>query len=142
MLWRLPGDDPKKGIGAFARISESPSDRNLIHLYADAGVSFMGILAQRPDDSFGLAAAFSRLSPSVRAFDQDTTFFSGEIAAARNYELALELTYHAQIVPGWTVQPDFQYIFHPGGGSADPMNPALGRIPDALVFGLRTMISF
>src|ERR1700730_10043168 len=32
MLWRLPGDDPKKGVGAFARASWSPSDRNLIDL--------------------------------------------------------------------------------------------------------------
>jgi carbohydrate-selective porin OprB len=26
MLWRLPGDDPKKGVGAFARVAISPAD--------------------------------------------------------------------------------------------------------------------
>jgi porin len=108
MLWRLPGDDPKKGVGAFARIAGSPEDRNLMDFYADAGVNFIGVLAQRPDDVFGCAAAFSRLSPPVTAFDQDSVFFSGELSAVRNYELALELTYQAQILPGWTVQPDFQ----------------------------------
>jgi porin len=142
MLWRMPGDDPKKGVGAFARISESPSDRNLMHLYAEAGVNFMGVWVQRPDDSFGCAAAFSHLSPPVGAFDRDTVFFAGEISSVRNYELALELTYQARIVPGWTVQPDFQYIFHPGGGAADPNNAAAGRIPDAAIFGLRTLVSF
>jgi porin len=60
----------------------------------------------------------------------------------RNYELVVELTYQAQIVAGWTIQPDFQYIFHPGGGVIDPLNPFVGRIPDATVFGLRTAISF
>ncbi len=30
MLWRLPGDDPMKGIGAFARVTASPDDRNLV----------------------------------------------------------------------------------------------------------------
>jgi porin len=60
----------------------------------------------------------------------------------RNYELVVELTYQAQIVSGWTVQPDFQYIFHPGGGTIDPVNPFVGRIPDAAVFGVRTQISF
>lgn len=60
----------------------------------------------------------------------------------RSYELALELTYQAQIIPGWTVQPDFQYIFRPSGGVIDPINPLVGRIPDAAVFGVRTMVSF
>ena len=47
MLWRLPGDDPKKGIGAFTRFALSPPDRNLISLYADAGINFMGLWDQR-----------------------------------------------------------------------------------------------
>ncbi|WP_036255739.1 carbohydrate porin [Methylocapsa acidiphila] len=143
MLWRLPGsDDPKKGIGAFSRISFSPPDRNLIDFYAEGGVEFMGLIAQRPDDSFGCAAVFTHLSAPVRALDRDTAFFSGESRPLRNYELDLEVTYQAQIVPGWIVQPDFQYIFHPGGGAVDPINSAVGRIPDAAVFGIRTMVSF
>ncbi|MGH8711588.1 MAG: carbohydrate porin, partial [Burkholderiales bacterium] len=39
----------------------------------------------------------------------------------RTYELALEVTYQAQIGPSWIVQPDFQYIFRPGGGVIDPI---------------------
>jgi hypothetical protein len=31
--------------------------------------------------------------------------------------VTFELTYKAQIVPGFLVQPDFQYIFHAGGRS-------------------------
>jgi porin len=60
----------------------------------------------------------------------------------RNYELVVELTYQAQIGAGWIIQPDFQYIFHPGGGVVDSPNPFVGRIPDAAVFALRTAISF
>ncbi len=142
MLWRLPGNDPKKGVAAFIRMTGSPSDRNLMDLYAEAGVNFMGLWRERPDDSFGCAAAFSRLSPSVGAFDRDSAFFSGEVSSIRDYELALELTYQATIVRGWTVQPDFQYIIHPGGGVIDPVTPSVGRIPDAAVFGLRTTITF
>jgi porin len=142
MLWRLPGDDPKKGVGAFARASWSPSDRNLIDLYADAGVNFMGLWKKRPDDNFGLAASFSQLSPDLRGFDRERAFFAKTALPLRNYELVVELTYQAQIVAGWTIQPDFQYIFHPGGGVVDPIDPYVGRIPDATVFGLRTAISF
>jgi hypothetical protein len=116
MLWRLPGDDPKKGVGAFARASWIPSDRNLIDLYAEAGVNFVGIWDKRPDDTFGLAASFSQLSPGLRELDRERAFFERTAVPLRNYELVVELNYQARIVPGWTVPPDFQYIFHPGGG--------------------------
>jgi porin len=142
MLWRLPGDDPKKGVGAFARLMSSPTDRNLINLYADAGLNFMGLWDKRPDDSFGLAASYSQLSPASAALDRERNLLLGIRLPVRDYEMVAELTYQAQIVPGWTVQPDFQYIFHPGGGTADPINPYIGRIPDAAVFALRTQISF
>jgi porin len=142
MLWRLPGDDPKKGVGAFARASLSPSDRNLVDFYAEAGVNFMGIWDKRPDDSFGIAASFAHLSPNVRELDAETALFTDTPLPLRNYELVAELTYQAEIVSGWTVQPDFQYIFRPGGGTIDPVNPFAGRIPDAAVFGVRTQISF
>jgi porin len=142
MLWRVPGDDPKKGVGAFARVAFSPSDRNLINLDAVAGVNFMGLWDKRPDDKFGLAAAFFQLSPDLRGLDRERAFFAKTALPLRNYELVVELTYQAQIVAGWTIQPDFQYIFHPGGGVVDPLAPFVGRIPDAAVFALRTAISF
>jgi porin len=142
MLWRRPGDDPKKGVGAFARAALTPTDRNLIDLYAEAGINFMGLWDKRPDDSFGVAASFTHLSPNVRQLDADRAFFTSTPLPLRNYELVFELTYQAQIVSGWTVQPDFQYIFHPGGGTIDPVNPFVGPIPDAAVFGVRTQISF
>lgn len=141
MLWRLPGDDPKQGVAVFARAAGSPADRNLMDFYADAGVNLIGVLTQRPKNSFGVAAAFSRISPSVAAFDRDLVFFSGELSSVRNYELAIELTYQANILPGWIIQPDAQYIVHPGGGSPDPANPAT-RIPNAAVIGLRTTVTF
>jgi porin len=134
--------NPKKGVGAFARVALSPSDRNLIDFSAYAGVNFMGLWDKRPDDSFGLAAAFLQLSPGLRELDRERAFFEKTAVPLRNYELVVELTYQAQIVAGWTIQPDFQYIFHPGGGVVDPLNPFIGRIPDAAVFALRTAISF
>jgi porin len=42
-------------------------------------------------------------------------------------------------MPGWTLQPNVQYVFHPGGRIADPADPT-GRTPirNALVVGLRS----
>jgi len=36
----------------------------------------------------------------------------------RDYEANLELSYMAQIVPGWTVQPDLQFVWHPSGDAS------------------------
>ena len=58
-----------------------------------------------------------------------------------DYESVLEVNYIAQICPGISIVPDFQYIWNPGGrisSDADPSKP----IPDAAVFGVRTNISY
>ena len=142
MIYHLPGDDPTKGVGIFARVSASPDDRNLVSFYADAGINFSGIIASRPNDLFGLAIAYSGISDCVSAAEQDAIYVSHVQTPIQDYEAALELTYQAQIVPGWTVQPDFQYIFHPGGHIANPFNPTGAAIPNATVVGVRTTINY
>jgi porin len=53
----------------------------------------------------------------------------------------LELTYQIQLMPGWQVQPDLQYIINPGGGIPNPLLPP-NRIKNALIGGVRTTINF
>jgi porin len=61
----------------------------------------------------------------------------------RDHEAAIELTYRWELAENWFVQPDLQYIFHPGANIANPANPASGApIPNALVLGLRTALQF
>jgi porin len=51
--------------------------------------------------------------------------------------------YQYEVKPGWTLQPNVQYITHPGGGATNPLGPAPGRIlKNAAVFGLRTVLKF
>lgn len=142
MLWRLPGGEPKKGVGGFALISASPADRNVAAFYAEAGITFIGVLDDRPNDTFGLAVAYSPVSPSLSGLASQTVFFTKIASPVRDYEMALESMYQAQIIPGWYLQPDFQYIFHPGYSAPNPLNPAAGRILNAAVFGLRTTVNF
>lgn len=148
MIWHLPGADWKKGVGFFTRASVAPSDRNLVDFYVDGGLNFTGLWEQRPDDAFGAAASFARISPQATAADRDLAFFTQSETLIQDYEIDFELSYVAQISPGIAIHPDFQYIFHPGGGGANPFNPAMarssisGRIPDAAVFGIRTGIKF
>jgi porin len=61
----------------------------------------------------------------------------------RDFEAAIELTYQWQLAANWFVQPDLQYILHPGGNVPSPLNPGSpSPIPNALVFGMRTSIKF
>ncbi len=61
----------------------------------------------------------------------------------RDYELAVELTYQAQVTARWSIQPDLQYIVQPGGRVAapPPANPER-TVPDALVIGVRNVVKF
>lgn len=142
MVWTYPGDDPWKGVGFFAQVMAAPSDRNLVSLEIQAGVNFMGVVPGRPVDIFGAAFSYTRVSPSVSASQRLQVAFTGEPAPIQNYEIMFEATYQAEIVQGLVVQPDFQYVFHPGGGAIDPLHPSVGRIPDAAIFGLRSVVKF
>lgn len=154
MIYRVEGS-PDRGIGAFGRVSASPGDRNLIGFYADGGLTFKGMIAARPDDTFGISVGYARIASGARGFDRDTRAFgitagldpetglyAGAPLLVRSSEALIEVTYQAQIVPGWTVQPDFQYVFRPGGNIANARDPAGAAIKDAAVFGLRTTIRY
>lgn len=130
-LYRLPGEEAGKGISVFGRVSSSPADRNAFETYADGGLVFAGLVPGRPDDKFGIAAMYARFSDSLRAFERDQNRF-GTATRVQDYEANLELTYVAQIIPGWTLQPDAQYVRHPNGQTG--MN--------AKVAGVRTILRF
>ncbi|MEA2979040.1 MAG: porin [Alphaproteobacteria bacterium] len=114
-LYRPKGGDGQSGISVFSRMSISPSDRNLIDAYIDGGIVFADMIPQRPHDRFGASMTYAKFSDSIRAFDRDTALITGMPTPIRDYEANLELTYMAQIVPGWTVQPNLQFIWHPNG---------------------------
>lgn len=135
--------DPGKGIGFFMRASISPSDRNLVSFYFDGGIQVSGFSAARPDDRFGIAMTYARISDGARGLDRDIQRFTGVATPIRDFEAVFEATYVAMAAPGVAVQPVFQYVIHPGGGAVSPNDPTqTRRIGDAAVFGVRTTITF
>lgn len=129
LVWRVPGSEDPKGVGVFARVIGAPQDQNLIDIYFDTGVTFIGMIPGRPNDGLAIGFAYTGISDRVHGYDVDL----GE-PVARNYEALIEICYTYQVKPGWTVQPDFQYIFQPGGNVAG--------VEDATVLGARTSVSF
>jgi porin len=141
-IYRPKGGDKDSGINVFARVGATTPDRNQVELYVDGGITFSGLLASRPDDKFGATFLYSQISRDAAALDRDMIAF-GIPQPIGDYELNLAFAYQAQIVPGWTLQPAFHYVIHPGGHIPDPNSPVPGAaIKDAAVLSLRSVITY
>ena len=136
MLYRAPNGN---GLSAFARVAATPAGMNVIAFYADGGLAYKGLLPGRQDDTLGVAVAFARIGSQARALDLDGRRFGDMSMPVRDQEIVLELSYQAQVTPWWTLQPDMQFIFNPGGHVAN----ADGSVrQNALLLGLRTTVQF
>lgn len=138
------GAGKDRGAGFFARASASPNNRNLINFYADFGISFIDFLSSRPNDLFGLGLGYASISRDAILADIDMAIFTGNLQApVRSNEFLLEVTYIAQLMPGWFLQPDFQFIQRPGGNIPDGRDQnGIQNINNSLIFGLRTIMRF
>ena len=137
------GTDPARGVFFFSRVSASPSDRNPVSFYADAGFNFQGMIDGRPDDGFGFAGAYGKSSGQARGADIDANLFNGTFAPVRDYEAIAQLTYNFQVAPGFNIQPNIQYSIHPNAHAVDPNDPlGVRALRNALVVGLRTNIKY
>jgi porin len=124
MLWSDPKDeDADRTINFFARAMGTPqTDRNLVDFSLNAGLTFHEPIRNRDDDTFGIGMGFANTS-------------------IRGGETFLEATYQYEIAPWCNLQPDIQYVFHPGGGIPNPNNPG-EQVKDELVLGVRMNIIF
>jgi porin len=127
-------------VNVFLRGGVAPTDRNLISFYMDGGIGVKGALRDRPNDMFTLGIAYSKISPAAAALDRDTRAIAPPFPI-RDEEVVFEMTYAAQIAPWWIVQPDLQYIVHPGGNVPNPNDPTVA-IGNAFIAGIRSTIKF
>ena len=133
LVWRVPNSQSANGIGLFVRIIGAPRESNLVDFYADGGITFSGMMPYRADDKLGIGVAYTGIS-NEHGFDGG----SG-LSSARTFEALVEICYTARLRTGWTLQPDFQYIWQPSG---TPEPSGRGTIPNAAVWGVRTVINF
>lgn len=137
MIWR----SANSSLNVFLRAGASPSDRNLLSFYIDGGVGLKGPLPGRADDVLTFGFAYAKVSADAAALDRDMPVFAGPPFPIRDYEMVFELSYVAQLAPWWTLQPDLQWIVHPGGNVPDPNNPAV-TVANAFIVGVRSTIKF
>ncbi len=133
LAWRVPNSRIPRGIGLFARVIGAPGQQNLVEIYADGGVTFSGMVPRRAEDRLGIGLAYSGVSNDAHSLGAE---FGRPVALS--YEALLEICYTAQLNPGWTLQPDFQYIWQPGAATQ------LGKetVENAAVWGIRTTLNF
>jgi porin len=141
LLWVSP-DDPSRTLNFFIRPMGTPvADRNPIDFSINIGATLHDPLPHRPDDTMGIGMGYAKVSSDASALDRDFAAESATFLPVRTAETFIELTYQYQITPWWQIQPDFQYVFNPGGGIVNPNIPG-ERVQNEAVFGLRTNINF
>ncbi|MDR3439588.1 carbohydrate porin [Telmatospirillum sp.] len=130
-----------QAVSVFLRGGVAPDSYNLVNAYVDGGVGYKGIIPGRESDILTFGVAYANAGDGAVDYDNDVRRFNQANTPVRDYETVLELNYTANVAPWWTVQPDVQYVIHPGLGGVNSLKPGT-TIPDATVFGLRTTITF
>lgn len=140
MLWR-PSADSTQSVNVFTRIMAAPDDRNLISFSVNSGVTLKAPFQGRDSDTAGLGFGVARVSSFTSALAQDQVVATGIPTPIPSVETFIEATYLYQVAPWWQLQPDFQYVFRPGGGISNPYDPSQ-RVGDESIFGLRSVVLF
>ncbi|MEO5717813.1 MAG: carbohydrate porin [Chthoniobacterales bacterium] len=117
-VWRA-GGETDRALAVFGRVGFAPDYRNLVPLYFDTGFNFRGSVPGRVDDTLGLGFSYAQLSD--------------QLVAGGGHEQVLELTYRLTLGDHIFLQPDLQFIIHPG---------ATDSAATAMVAGLRLNLSY
>ena len=115
-------------------------DRNLVDFALNLGVTVHEPLPGRNDDTFGVGLGYAHVTSRVADLDRDIARVTGAFTPIQSGETFVEITYQFQVTPWWQVQPDFQYVFNPGGGVANRAGTA--KVGNEAVLGVRTNILF
>ena len=142
MIWEDPADDDRN-LNVFLRAMGTPQiDRNLIDFSLNAGLTFNEPFKHRDDDVFGIGMGYTHVSSRAADLDRDTGLFNGSYYPVRGSETFVEVTYRYQLTPWCQLQPDFQYVFNPGGGIPNPNSASGQRVQDEAILGLRVNVAF
>lgn len=114
-LWQK-SKESKEGISAFLRGTMAPEGSSYMSDTVQLGAVYTGLA--KGTDALGLAWAHNKFSPNPN--NQD-------------HESIAEITYSLPVTPYLRVQPDIQYISHPGGTTVNH---------NAWVLGIRATVNF
>ena len=125
-IWRnnLKGQE----LGLFFRSGLAPRDRNRYELAVDGGFNFFNPFTRIEGDVVGAGIVFAKVSDSIVQLEEQAG-----IHPISDYEIVLEVTGQFPATPWLTLQPNVQWIYHPGSSSA---------LSNSLVISIRLNFTF
>ena len=116
-----------QGLSSFVRVGFSPQQSSPVGFYSDAGLVYTGLVPTRHDDKLGVAFGYAQMG------GQYASLGSSSGLPCVGYEAVAELSYSMQLTQAIAIQPDMQYILHPGGTQ---------QYGNALMVGVRAVVNF
>lgn len=101
--------------------------------FASGGWLLQGTFGHWNDDFLAMALAYVRTNSRLTQFQEDRDTIRPGSVGIQTYGSILEIDYGARITPWFLIQPNLQYLINPGGA---------GKIPNALVLGIHTDVTF
>ncbi|HEX9784922.1 MAG TPA: carbohydrate porin [Opitutaceae bacterium] len=112
----------------------APRDHSTFEWVASGGVHYQGLLPGRDEDTLAVGVVFAQVSRDARWQQRDDRDVNGvNYVVLADHEFVLEVTYRCHLRPWLVVEPDVQWMRHPGGS---------GATPDAFLLGLRANLTF
>lgn len=140
-IWR-DANTEDQGPNVFGSLHLSPqSDRNQVNWFFEGGLAYKGLIDGRPLDKMALGFAYMNMSSSWSNNVKYQNAYQGTNQPIPTNETFIEFDYQAVISPWLAIQPFMVYVMNPGGRAPQPQNPQL-PITNAMVFGVRTNVSF
>lgn len=100
-LWRAGPAEDDAAVAMFLQYGHAEARVSEVEHHAGGGFVWTGLIPGRSDDVVGLGASWVGLSEHA--------------GFVRGSETAIELFYQARLTPWLILQPDIQFIRHPGG---------------------------
>ncbi len=112
-IWK-PEQSTVRGISIFGVYTIADKDTGLIPAYYEAGSSWRGILASRPDDILSLSWTRAKINSRLARYEADNG------SEPQTSEELWELNYGVQATPSILLRPTVQYVIRPGGYNSRP----------------------
>lgn len=129
------GPGANQGLVAFANYAHTDGDISAFSDQAFGGLEDHGLIASRPNDSFGVQFTYAHQSRENQRNEEllsdQAVLSDGEPVFPQSDEMVLEAQYSAHVFNGVDLTPDLQYVIRPG---------ATSQYNNALVLSVRLQV--
>lgn len=118
---------PVRGLNSWLRFGFCPQSYNPLSIYTDGGLVYTGLIPGRKEDKTGIAFCYGQVSSGYMNLG------NAQGIPDPSFEAVIEFTHSIRLAPAIALQPDIQYVLHPGGSR---------QYGNALVAGFRAVVDF